>query len=398
MRTFLLALVLGVAVWVLAVTAADPNVTSSLSHPITIQYVGEQADLILTGTVPQSADLTVRAPQSIWNSLNSGESSIRVVADLTGLGAGSHAVPLRVQIDARPVQIISISPQTLHLTLEKMLTRNLPVEPTITGQPAIGYQAGDAVLTPAVALVSGAESLVSRVDHLQAVINVGDARQNLQADLPIQAVDAQGAAVSGITLQPALVQIALPVTQQGGYRDLAVTVETTGTPAAGYHLDSVAALPPLVTIYSSDLALIRSMPGYVETVPLALSGASGDIQTYLGLVLPSGVSLIGDQTVQVEIGIAPIESSLTVADRPVLFTGLGYGLAAQLSPSTVDVILSGPLPTLNSLHATDIQVILDLTGRGEGIYQLPPTVNFTIPGVSVGSVLPGTVEVTITPK
>ena len=105
--------------------------------------------------------------------------------------------------------------------------------------------------------------------------------------------------------------------------------------------------------------------------------------------------LIGDQTVSVQIEIVPIEDSRPVAFRQVEVIGLEPGLNAVISPATVDVILAGPLPVLNSLQPADVHVRVDLTGLAVGTYQLMPDVVVAEQGVTVQSILPGTVEVTI---
>ncbi len=397
LRTFLLAFALALAVWVTAVTAANPDETQVYPNPIPIEFIGQDPGLILTGgTVPQQVELTLRAPHSVWQGLLSGETPVRAVVDLTGLGSGTHTVNVQMQIDTRPVRIISVTPLTFDLSLEPQVTRSLAINLTLTGSPAIGYQVGDAVLEPAEVVITGAESLVSRIDHIQAALDLTDARQNIAASIPLQVVDVNGTVISGVTVLPENVQVSLPVIQQGGYRDLAVKVMTVGNPASGYSLTSVAAFPPIVTVYSANSDTIDAMPGYVETSSLDLSGAKQDIEKQLGIILPPGVTLIGEQSVMVRVGIAPIESSRTISYRPVETIGLATGLRAHLSPQTVDVILSGPLPVLDSLAISDVHVQVDLTGLAPGTYQLTPKVTVAQQNLTVESILPGTVEVIIT--
>jgi YbbR domain-containing protein len=100
--------------------------------------------------------------------------------------------------------------------------------------------------------------------------------------------------------------------------------------------------------------------------------------------------------VSVQIEIVPIEDSRPVAFRQVEVIGLELGLNADVSPATVDVILAGPLPVLNSLQPADVHVRVDVTGLAVGVYQLVPDVLVVEQGVTVQSILPGTVEVTIT--
>jgi YbbR domain-containing protein len=398
-RTFLLAFALAVVVWVTAVTASNPDETQVFPNPIPIEIIGQDSGLIITGgTVPQQVEITLRAPTSVWQSLLSGETSVRAIVDLTGLGPGSHFTNVQIQIDANPVRIISINPQTINLSLEPQVTRALPISLTLTGSPAIGYQVGDAILEPVQVVITGAESLVSRIDRILATIDLTNARQNIFSSIPLQVVDGDGVLVSGLAVIPETVQVSLPIIQQGGYRDLAVKVMTLGNPASGYSLTSVAAFPPIVTVYSANSTILESLPGYVETSSLDLSGTKQDIEKQLGISLPSGITLIGAQSVMVKVGIAPIESSRTISLRPVEGIGLGAGLIAHLSPQTVDIILSGPLPVLDSLAISDVNVQVDLSGLAAGTYQLTPIVSIIGQTLIVESILPGTVEVILSSK
>ncbi len=396
LRTFLLAFILALAVWVSAVTAADPDETRVFPNPVAIEFVGQDPQLVPVGQVPQTVQVTLRAPRSIWDKLTSGEVGIRAVADLTGLGSGTHPVTLQIQIAARPIRILSVTPKSVELSLEPLVAKSFPVELNLTGEAAIGYQTGEAILDPPQVVVSGPESQVSKVQRMGVTLDVTNSRQSIETTIPLQAQDADGNPVSGVGIHPDTVKVTLPLTQQGGYRDLAVKVVTVGQTASGYRLTSVAAFPPIVTVFSSNTALIDSMPGYVETSPLDLNGRSENIDTNLSISLPPGVTLIGDQTVAVQVGIAAIEGSLTMSYRPVEVTGLSHGLQVSISPVTVDVILSGPVPALDALLISDVHVQVNLDGLSEGTYQLTPTVKILNQHITVDSILPGTVEVTIT--
>lgn len=398
LRTFLLAFALAVAVWVTAVTASNPDQTGTLSRPIPIEFIGQDAGLILTSSVPQTVVVTLRAPKSVWDQLEADPASVHAVVDMTGLGSGTHTAEIVLQVGVQPVRILSVTPRTLTLVFDPLVTRTLSVELSLSGVPAVGYQIGDPLLTPNKVTVSGPELTVTRVASIRAALDLTEARENLEASLPLAAFDADGALLSGLTILPQSVQISLPVLHLGGYRDLAVKVVTIGRPASGYRLTSVSAFPPIVTVYSGNILLIESLPGYVETMPLDLSGVSDNIEIRLALNLPSDVTLVGEQSVLVQVGVTAIEGSLTVGFRPVEVIGLGPGLTAQVSPVTVDVILSGPLPALDSLRASDVRVSVDVSGRGPGTYQLTPTISILAGGVSVESILPGTVQVTIASK
>ena len=394
--TFMLAFLLALTVWILAVIAADPDETRIYPRNITLEVTGQDPRLIITGTIPRQVSLTLRAPQSVWAQALASEDQVRAVIDLAGLAAGEHTVTVKPQINLSPIKIVSISPETVTLTLEPLASRSLPIEVLVKGQPAIGYLAGTMELNYQEVNISGSESLVAQAVKAQAEVKIDGARAAVGVDAPIHVLDKDGNILSGIALNIEKVNVQIPITQQGGYRDIAVKVVVRGQPDSGYRLTNISVNPPAITVFSGDSALVNGLPGFVETEPLNLNGTSQDIELRLGLSLPAGISVVGEQTVLVEVGIDAIEGSLSLNNMPVTVIGLAPGLSAQPAPETVDIILTGPLPLLEKLTANDIRITLDVTDLAVGNYQLAPLIEILITEVEVQSVFPGTVEVVIT--
>lgn len=395
--SMLWALTLSVAVWIAAVTAADPDEQRVFIRPVEIEIVGRDAGLVILNEIPTSVEVTLRAPRSVWAKLEAQETPIRAIADLSAMSAGEHTVQIQVQVTEGPSRVVSVSPSEFTLTLEPLESRVFPIGLTLNGQPATGYQAGDPILSPEEVLVSGAASLVEKVERVRVEINLTGTRESVEQSMQIELLDDNNLPVDGLSVNPSSVRVNIPVTQQGGYRDVAVKVIVHGQVANGYLLTNLSVFPPIVTIFSTDSNLVNDLPGVVETQELELSGKSDDISTRLALVLPAGVSVVGEQSVQVQVGIDPIISNLTLSNIKIEVVGLGEGLSAQVSPIEVDVILSGPAPLLDSLLVQDIRVIVDVTDLGEGVFQLTPRVEILVADVVVESVLPNTVEVTIVP-
>ncbi|MFN2119846.1 MAG: YbbR-like domain-containing protein [Anaerolineales bacterium] len=396
-RTFLWALVLGLAVWVAAVTAADPNEVRAYPNAVSIELVGQSPNLVITSDLPKSVQLTLLAPRSVWDQLTARPESVRVVLDLSGVPAGEHRLPLQVQVDARPVRVVTTSPSSVLLTMEPLISRTLPIQTTLSGQPAVGYQAGNLTVQPTQVVVAGPQSLVSRVARVRVMVNLSGSRESVDQDIPVEALDQNNNRVTGITVQPEAAHVSLPISRQGGFRDMAVKVAVRGQVAAGYRLDSISVFPPVVTVYSDNPDLVNTLPGVVETQPVDLDGASSNVSLRVSLDLPQGISVAGQQTVLVQAAISPIQSSFTLSGQKVQVTGLPSNLEAQISPSTVDVILAGPLPTLDILRRQDVQVTVDVSGLSPDTYQLTPNVQVLASNVTVESLLPATVEVVVSP-
>jgi YbbR domain-containing protein len=394
-RTFLWAFLMALAVWVAAVATADPDEVRTFPNPVPVEIIGQDPGLVITGAIPRQIELTLRAPNSVWNRLVSEENAVRAILDLSGLTRGEHELQIQIQISVRPVRIISATPQTVSVDLEPLATQSFPVNLVITGQPAIGYQVGEALLEPEEVIISGPQSQVERVAQVRVAINMEGLRESVEQTLTVQPVDENNQIVAGLGLNPAEVTVALPVGQQGGYRDLAVKVVVTGQVANGYRLTNINVFPPVVTVFSGDPALVNSLPGVLETQPLDLENANDELTTRLSIDLPEGVSLVGEQTVLVRVNVSPIQTSLTISNKIIEVEGLQEGWFAQIAPNNVDVILSGPLPVLDTLTPQEVRVVVDVTDLDEGTHQLAPKVVFLVSDIVVESILPGTVEVTL---
>jgi YbbR domain-containing protein len=396
-RTFILAIALGVAVWVSAVSAADPDEVRAYPRPIPIVPVGQDPSLILTSELPSTMGLTLRAPRSVWAALETQENAVRAILDLSGLSSGEHTLDIQVQVALQPVQIILTNPSTVTVRLESLLTKTLPITPSLTGQPAAGYQAGSATLDSQEVSISGPESLVQDAMRARVMVNLAGMRESIENEpVPIQIINSKNEILRGLTINPETVLTSVPIIQQGGFRDLAVKVVVTGQQAPGYRLENISVFPPVITVFSTDSALVSSLPGVVETQPLDLQDAREDISTRLSLDLPENVTLIGAQTVQVQVSITPIQTSVTLSNLPINVIGLDERLSVQPFPQSVDVIISGPVPVLETLVAEDVEITVDVSGLGIGTYQLEPKVDTgDINDVLVESILPGTVEVVL---
>lgn len=396
-RTFLWAFALAVAVWISSVTSADPDQTRTLETPILIEIIGQPANLVFSEAVPKEVEVSLRAPASVWKIIEADPQIVRAILDISSLSSGEHTLDLQIQVDARPVQIVSVTPKTIDFTLEPLITKPMDVDIGISGEAAVGYQVGEVSLEPLSVIVSGAQSRVQEVTRARVSIDLNRIRENYDQFVKVEALDERGQPVSGVTVSPESVHVVLPVTQQGGYRDVAVKVTTLGRVASGYRLTDISVSPPVVTIYSEDPALVNSLPGVLETQPLDLQNAQDDITTRLKLSLPAGISIIGEQTVLVQAGVSPIESSVTLSGQRIEIIGLDSDLNVQVSPTSVDIILSGPLPILDTLTRQSVRVTVDLTGLSAGTYQLAPVVEVLVANIAAESILPNTIEISLTP-
>lgn len=394
--TLILSLLLAVAVWISAVTAADPNETRQYPEAVKVEVLGLDPGLSMIGNIPENVIVTITAPSSIWSSLLNTPDVIKAYLDLSDKKVGDYEVKIKTQLDARPVEVISVEPALVSVHLEKSAVISLPVVLMTQGEAATGYDIGLPSFSESTANITGPDSLISQIDKVIAPINIEGALQTLSQEVRLRAVDKDGGTIENISIAPVSVTVTLPVESLSGYRNLAVKAVVSGQLAAGYRLSNISVLPPTVTVYSADTELVTQLPGYIETSVISITSAKSDIDIGVSLKLPSGITVVGDQTVSVHIGISPIENSVTIQNVKVELIGLPDGLKAVISPEYVSVIVSGPLNLLNQLTSAQVHVSVDVTGKQVGTYQLTPIIEVTISELRIESILPGTIEIHLT--
>ena len=394
--TLLLAFAMAVAIWVIAVTANDPIEALDYPNPVAIEVIGLDPRLLITNNIPTSVSLKLSAPHSVWTDIQSRNQPIHAVIDLSGLAVGTYTVPIQIQVAVNPVRVLPFSPSQVEVTLEELVSRDFPIQVNSSGTPAVGFKVQTPVLDPSSVKVSGPKSIMSTIQKVQVALSLQGIRENISNTLNLTALDSNNHAVTRVNLSPTQVQVNAEVVPLTGYRNVAVKVVWSGTPAIGYQLTSITTNPPAVTVFSQDALLVDNLPGYIETVPLDLTNINDSFSILLNLNIPLGIMVLDQSSVEVSVGVQPLEGNLTLNNVPVHFTGLATGLSATVSPDTVTVILSGPLAILKTVTAEDVQVSIDLTGVAPGSYQKKPQVVIANTSLKVVSTVPESLGIEVT--
>ena len=394
LSAFILAFVLAIAVWISAVTASDPNQERVFTVPI--EALGQEPNTEIINELPEWMQITIFAPRSNLDKISKQDDALNAWVDLTGLVEGTYEIPIQYQItsDILPIRTIGVTPNQTEVIIEDLITTTIPITTEITGEPALGYQAGSPQWSVSETTISGRSSLVRQIDNIEALLDIAGATETIEKTIMLIPRDNEGKYIQGVELDPDRITVIQPITLKGGYRNMVIKVVTIGQVADGYRQTHITVTPPNVMLFAADPTLLNQLPGYVETETLDISNAIDDIETVLALNLPEGISVIGDDHVLVMVGVAALEGSVTVS-RDVEIIGLLPGFDAQAAPTQVDIIIAGPIPDLENLTPVDVRAVVDLTGLESGTYQLQPIVEILPESVYLQSISPETVEVVI---
>ena len=387
----ILALILASLAWVVAVEEEDPTIEEPYSQPIPITPLEPPKGMLIMNEFTDHVQVTIRAPRSVWDSLQVDDFTTTI--DLTGLGPGTYQVPVQLTLNKQPSRVILVEPDYVTLELEQRAERAVPVRVQIEGKPALGYlRRAMTVVDTSEVLVSGPSTYVAQVVEAFTSVSVEDADADIGKELELQPQDSEGQTVPHVTLTPEIVNVHIPIERSSYYCFLGVKVVLEGEVAPGYRVTNVSVEPPEVTVFGTP-AIIEALPGYIETEPIDVEGAQADVIVRPALSVSPTVAIVSGQQPEVRVFIEAIQSSLTMKVTPEL-EGLRPGLTATVSLETVEVILSGPLPMLETLETGDVRVVLELFDLPHGTHQIEPQV--VVPeGLTAQSIIPATVQVEI---
>lgn len=387
--SLVMALILAVIIWSVATLESNPSREGYFFDTLPVELVNRPNDLLVFEKSVERVRVKVRAPQVSFDQLR--VTSFRVSANLARLDVGEHKVAIQVQVNDPRVTIVAVEPPDIKVRLEPIKSRTLEVRCDVLDAPPIGYTYRVPTVVPAQVIVSGAAPLVDRVNEVSTDVYLRGAKATLEREITVQARDAQGNVISGVTISPTVVLVRVPIEQRVGYKDVSIKTVLKGTAASGYWISNLVVNPSTVTIIGNP-DILAKIPGFVETVPIDVTGATADLSKRAVLSLPEGVSVLNNEGVTVQISVTPLLGGQTVR-RKIVVQNLKRGQTATISPDSVEVILSGPLPSLQNLATEDVQVVVDVTGLATGVYQLKPRA-VAVPGaLRVQNIVPDTVQV-----
>jgi YbbR domain-containing protein len=356
---------------------------------VAIDLVNQPTTGVLISQVPSVTNIRYVAAPDVPVS----QSTFRATADLSGVKPSETDQSLvRVQLaaDDPRIQIIDYQPQQISVRLDPIQTKVVPVVVETTTPPA-GLQPGTPEQSVTSVQVSGAASIVRKVAYAQALVRIDASGLDVNEDVDLVAMDASGATVDSVTLNPRTVHVQIQVGSQIQTQTVPVTPVVTGSPAAGYVITSIDVTPPAVAVRGQADALAQ-LKGLASTQPVSVAGATSDVSVQVNLDLPTGVT--SDATtisVVVHLQAQSSTRSLSVGVVPV---GALQNRIYTLSSPSVTVTLGGPTAALNALDTSTLVADVDVGSLDVGVHTI--TVTVPVPaGIKVVVVSPAQITVTV---
>ncbi|MBX5493639.1 MAG: hypothetical protein IRZ14_21020, partial [Chloroflexi bacterium] len=391
----LLAIAFSLAIWVQVQAEQNPERMTTLRLPVEPRNV--PPGLVITNQAEWNpVEVRVSAPRDAMGEVH--ESDFRAFVDLSRAVRTEDPAGEEFEVQVVPLnnrdprlRISEPNPRRIRVRLEEVISRSVPVRARTEGSPPFGYRAGRPEISPPSVSVTGPASYVNRVEAAEVEVRLDAATADIDQQLPVQLVSAQGERLNPSTaqtqVQPPLVRVTLPVTQQLGYKEVGVRPRLRGSVPPGYWVQSVAIDPPAVPLVGDPAALANITA--VETDPIDLNGRTGTFSQPVNLQVPAGLTLGRADQVTLTVQVVPLALTQTLR-LPVTLANVEEGLYNVADVPLVTITASGPAN--QGLNPAEVRAQSDASGLGPGMHVLPVEVQLPA-GFTLESVRPSTVTI-----
>ena len=158
----LASLLLAIALWFFVILSGRSGV--DIEIPITYMNLSPELEMVDS---PQTVSVSVEGQERLLKKIRSKE--IQAVVDLVNAKAGRSFFSLSEENIKLPrtLELISINPEIISLTIEKQMRKTVSVKPAIVGLPVEGHAIVEMKVVPDTVIIEGPRSVISKLYTLK---------------------------------------------------------------------------------------------------------------------------------------------------------------------------------------------------------------------------------------
>lgn len=386
---------IAICLWLIAVNINDPisqrvyTVQVQLLNMNTLTNAGKYVE-VLDNT--DTVRVTVRASRSVFADFT--DKNIVATADINEM-TEDNLLPIEVSSSKTGSKIESIKSdkEFVEVSIEDMMKMQKRISVDVLNEPAEGYLLGSASTDQNAVIISGPESVVSRIAKTEVEINVDGATSDVNIKLPIRIYDAEDNEIEDERLTKSVNEVFTTVSILQT-KEVPIEYSVKGDPAEGYLFAGKYDKNPQTIAIAGKSSALKNVNAIVVEEPIDIEGASDDVQTSVELkpYLPEGV-ILADRSASGTVSVSAVieEEKVRILEVPIeqiALTNVPDGYHAKLRGMEEKVIvkLVGLPAQIDAITPETLQGNIDVTsyllaGEGEdfteGSYY--PAAVFTLP-------------------
>lgn len=296
----IIALALSIIVWIYVVLLLDPSIDIKMNDiPViytnTVSLTNE--GYVLINEKPSSISIKLRGSRAMLAKIN--KEDITAYIDLNGYNqAGTFSFPMSVRLPYEEIRVVEKKPDSLSVTIDKLITRSLPVTIKTIGTPSDGFAIYESILSQNMIELKGPNDIITSIDLAEVSVDISDMTSDVIATIPIVFYNTNEDVISSkyLTSTPEKIDVRCVILKKK-----TVPVKIIMNDADQSHTAQVL-INSNITIMGKPEIIDKIVEVYSK--PLNVSGIKTNTKITLQLDLPNDVVVLdGITDVTAEIGV-----------------------------------------------------------------------------------------------
>ena len=302
----IIALVVAVVLWLFVMNEQNPQIEGSFTVAVDLRNVPEGYKVTQT---EKSVKLKVRGARSFF--VSAEPEGFKAYADLDGLDSGEHEVKVKAVLP-QGFELVDAQPETVSVTLDKIVRRSVRVDLIVTGSASAGYTVGKISQSANTTVIEGPESRVAEVDRVIGYVGLSGNRDDFTLQVPLTPINSDGKAVDDVDLLARTVEVSVQLARGLTRKIVSVHPVLDDVLPEGFTLGEVQVEPAKIEI-AGEAALISKVAS-IDTEKIVISDMKESGKKIVHLAIPNGVA-ISNREVTVTVELKP-KAQAKGADAP----------------------------------------------------------------------------------
>ncbi len=182
--------IIAISLWFYVVQVQNPDITKTVKNvPVVFSQKGvlEEKNLIVLNDNEYTIDVEIRGPRK--NVMAVDKKNLTVLADVSGIETtGAHTVVTSIVAPYANLQILGKKPSILSVSVDDLVTKEVPIELVAEGTPRESYVVGDLSANPEEITVRGPKTIMDGIQSLVTTVNVSGKSADMVGVEPIRAL------------------------------------------------------------------------------------------------------------------------------------------------------------------------------------------------------------------
>ena len=389
----LLSIGIATIMWFMVININQPFDTRTYSKYITLENMEVLTDRGLTvrnaeEIAATKINIKIKAQRTSLDRLNQANDWLQVSVDLSALSAAMDGDTVSLPVNVEMLggysgyTIVSKAPTDIQINVERVASKELPVEIILNGELSQNSLYSAPVLSADTVLVKGPASAVERVAAVRGVINAQDVQGNVQLIANLVPYNAEGIVVKGVKLGVSEVSVTYGALS---LKEIPIKVNISGKPQDGFELGDTTCTPQTIEVVGNPDILTDFI--YLQLPDIDISGSSTTVRKSFAVAdyLPEGIVIKdgNSPTIQVSVQILSANSrEIEIRSNQLTVLKGESGMSYEVSGSA-SVVITGEEALINSIDAGTLAGTVDVSGLSVGHHKVPITLDLP-EGVTAG--------------